>query len=210
MTGSDFIVDLCSRSCPTGRIGVTKMHIELRPVETKGAVALASRLAGEIWREHYTGLIGSRQVEYMLENFQSPAAIAAQIAAGTAYFLAVADGQPQGYFAIRAELPEMRMMISKLYVRRAMRGKGLGRAILDFVAERARGQGLATLWLTVNKGNPTLRWYERQGFRRAAAIVQPIGNDFVMDDYRMELTLDHGLNCIGEHGTIPSNNEPRP
>lgn len=179
-------------------------------MKTEGEVALASLLAGEIWREHYTGLIGSRQVEYMLENFQSPAAIAAQIAAGTAYYLAVADGHPQGYFAIRAESPEKRMMISKLYVRRAMRGKGLGKAILDFVVAQARGQGLVTLWLTANKGNPTLRWYERQGFRRAAAIVQPIGNGFVMDDYRMELTLAPGLNCAGEHGTIPTNTEPYP
>lgn len=161
----------------------------MQQVTTEAEVAEVARLADEIWREHYTDLIGERQVEYMLENFQNGEAIAAQIGNGVAYYLTLADNHPEGYFAVIPEPNEARMMLSKLYVRSAMRGKGLGWAILEFVAAMARQQGLATLWLTVNKGNPTLKWYERQGFRRAAELVQPIGGGFVMDDYRMELTL---------------------
>ena len=167
----------------------TVVKLEMQPVMTEADVAEVARLADEIWREHYTDLIGSRQVEYMLENFQSAEAIAAQIGEGVAYYLALADNHPEGYFAVIPEPGKSKMMLSKLYVRAAMRGKGLGRAILDFAAELAREQGLTTLWLTVNKGNPTLKWYERQGFRRAAELVQPIGGGFVMDDYRMELNL---------------------
>ena len=35
------------------------------------AAGKISALAGEIWREHYTPIIGAEQVEYMLAKFQT-------------------------------------------------------------------------------------------------------------------------------------------
>jgi len=53
----------------------------------------------------------------------------------------------------------------------------------------ARARGLSLLWLTVNKGNPSVQVYRRLGFRIAADLMMDIGGGFVMDDYRMEKTL---------------------
>ena len=47
--------------------------------DTESESAAISTLAGEIWREHYTPIIGAEQVEYMLAKFQSPEQICKDI-----------------------------------------------------------------------------------------------------------------------------------
>jgi ribosomal protein S18 acetylase RimI-like enzyme len=47
--------------------------------DTEAESAVISALAGEIWREHYTPIIGAEQVEYMLAKFQSPEQICKDI-----------------------------------------------------------------------------------------------------------------------------------
>jgi len=150
-------------------------------------VAAVARLAREIWTEHYTGIIGSAQVEYMLDKFQNEAAIAEQIAQGQEYYLVLRDEEPVGYLAVQAEPEKKTMFLSKIYVRKELRGRGYGKAALEFAEELCRNAGGRRLWLTVNKHNSrSIAWYERMGFGKAGAIVKDIGGGFVMDDYRME------------------------
>jgi GNAT superfamily N-acetyltransferase len=154
-------------------------------VESAGQIATVAALAREIWPEHYVTLIGREQVEYMLSNYQSAAAIAAQIAEGIAYHLIELEGGQVGYFAIRAESATAGMFISKLYVTRAARGRGLARTMLRHVEDICRERRLSRIWLTVHKRNPSVRFYERMGFSIAEPVVTDIGNGYVMDDYRM-------------------------
>ena len=43
----------------------------------------------------------------------------------------------------------------------------------------------------VNRNNrPSIAWYTGMGFKTVASIVQDMGLGFVMDDYRMEKTID--------------------
>jgi len=60
---------------------------------------------------------------------------------------------------------------------------------MEFIEGLARERALNLLWLTVNKGNPAVKSYQRLGFRIESAIVMDIGNGFVMDDFRMEKSL---------------------
>jgi len=46
-----------------------------------------------------------------------------------------------------------------------------------------------TIWLTVNKHNPTVDIYHKCGFVITEEIVTDIGNGFVMDDYVMEMSV---------------------
>jgi len=57
-------------------------------------------LAATIWREHYPPIIGTPQVDYMLDKFQSFEAIREQIQQGRKYSLIVKDGVDAGYCAI--------------------------------------------------------------------------------------------------------------
>ena len=56
--------------------------IEFKIVDNIKAIAQVAKLAKEIWNEHYLPMIGSNQVLYMLDKFQSKDAIKQQIDQG--------------------------------------------------------------------------------------------------------------------------------
>lgn len=157
-------------------------------VETHAQIAAVVSLAREIWVPHYVPLIGAAQVDYMLERYQSPAAIERQIrdegyeyyvARGTAY-LAIAPNHPRPGVA----------HLSKIYVHPAKQREGWGRAVMALAEQRCRDLSCRELWLTVNKGNTgSIAFYERLGFRKTGALVMDIGEGYVMDDWRMAKTL---------------------
>ena len=164
--------------------------IEITPVQNREAIDIVACLAHEIWYQHYVPIIGRKQVDYMVPKFQSAEAIERQIAGGQEYFLLNLAGTAEGYFAIERQPAQQRLFLSKLYVRAAARGRGLGRSALDFIESLCRTSALGCIWLTVNKHNPAIGTYGRLGFRNVAAIVTDIGGGYVMDDYRLEKPLD--------------------
>ena len=166
--------------------GEGKRLIEIKPVRDSAEIEIVARLAHEIWNEHYVPIIGLAQVQYMVPKFQSAAAVSAQIAGKLEYFLIRREGAPAGYFAFERQPDKRSLFLSKLYVRKDMRGHGLARHALSYVDSVCRDASLTTIWLTVNKRNPAVGTYERLGFRNVAAVVADIGGGFVMDDYRME------------------------
>lgn len=159
------------------------------PVTSAADIATVAALASEIWHEYYVPLIGQSQVDYMVAKFQTAEAMQEQIRSGYEYFLMKYEAARVGYLAVQAQPAQDSLFISKLYLRHSARGSGTGRAAMAFIEQLARKHGLGRLWLTVNKGNPAIKAYERLGFRVAEAIVVDIGNGFVMDDFRMEKSL---------------------
>ena len=167
--------------------------LQFVPVTTPGQVATVAALAHEIWYEFYVPLIGRPQVDYMVGKFQNAQAVQSQIDQGYEYFLvrrehASAPSTDIGYCAIQQQ-PGRLMFLSKFYLHHAVRGSGTGRRCMEFIEGLARRRELSLLWLTVNKGNPSVQAYQRLGFRIAAELVMDIGGGFVMDDYRMEKAL---------------------
>ena len=80
--------------------------------------------------------------------------------------------------------------LDKLYVHPSCQRKGGGRALLDQVKAHAASAGAGRLILRVNKHNEVaLAAYAKYGFRVYGDHVLDIGNEFVMDDYLLELTL---------------------
>ena len=169
------------------------VSIRIAPAQDEQTLVAIAQLAGEIWEEYYVPLIGRAQVDYMIAKFQSLAAMRDQIASGYEYYAVQADERLIGYFAIQPDREQKRAFISKFYLHKSSRGSGTGRLCMEFIEQLARQRGLPLLWLTVNKGNPAVKTYERLGFRIAEQIVIDIGNGFVMDDYRMEKALDNAL-----------------
>ena len=162
------------------------MEITTRRAAGPEDVRLLAALADEIWHQHFTPIIGQAQVAYMLDKFQDAEAMTAQLADGMLYFIACADGVPAGYCACKPEAE--RLFLSKLYVRQACRGNGVGRALFD--AACAQGAGKRAVYLTVNKYNDnTIAIYKKMGFTVVDSVVTDIGNGFVMDDYIMEKPL---------------------
>ena len=173
----------------SGRTQPFESGLSFTELQTAEELSAVAALAQHIWREYYVPLIGAAQVDYMLENFQSAAAMREQMARGDEYFMITRDGVLIGYLAVRVDRNEQSLFISKLYLQREARGSGSGRRALQFIEALAQARELQLLWLTVNKRNPAVRAYEQCGFAIAESIRIDIGAGFVMDDYRMEKRL---------------------
>jgi GNAT superfamily N-acetyltransferase len=163
------------------------MNINLFKVESLSDIASVTRLAQEIWCQHFTPIIGSSQVEYMLEKFQSVEAILSQMEIGTEYYIAVLENEHVGYTGLVPDVSNKKMMISKIYLRNRARGNGIGNHILNFVEDECKKRSFNKIWLTVNRFNhDTIEWYSRKGFETVDKVKKDIGGGFFMDDYIME------------------------
>ncbi|MDV0447600.1 hypothetical protein MsAg5_15090 [Methanosarcinaceae archaeon Ag5] len=169
------------------------MPVELIKVVTKDQCAAVSKLAREIWMEHYTPLIGAEQVAYMLDKFQSADKIYADISNGYVYYAACDGGAFVGYMGLCPD--DKGIFISKFYVRKEVRGKGIGKMFFKQAQIESRRliprnpvhQTIEApcFWLTVNKNNNSVEAYKKLGFEISGELVTDIGSGFVMDDYVM-------------------------
>jgi ribosomal protein S18 acetylase RimI-like enzyme len=155
-------------------------------VSSQKLIKIVVQIADKIWRQHYPPIIGLCQVEYMLDKFQSSAAIAAQVRKGFEYFLIEQQaGNYIGYIAIFARGQEM--FLSKIYIDIAYRSRGYGREAISFITRLARDKGCFRITLAVNKNNiNAINFYKKCGFLKIGSTIQDIGAGFIMDDYRME------------------------
>lgn len=146
-------------------------------------------LAHIIWHEHYTPIIGKVQVDYMLDKFQTVNAIISQIKEEYCYYLLKnKNDHDVGYFSIKKE--SNTIFISKFYVLKDFRKKGIGKTAIEFIQNKAQNLNCTSISLTVNKNNTnSINAYKSIGFQIKEDIVTPIGNGFVMNDYKMEKTI---------------------
>lgn len=152
------------------------------------SIEIITALAEEIWNEHYSSILSQKQINYMLDKFQSFDAITGQIKEGYKYYLMQIDGHHAGYFSFKEEKDYL--FLSKIYIKSDFRGKGLARKVMGFIAENAQIENLNKIRLTVNKNNPnSIQTYQKMGFRTIDSVINDIGEGFVMDDFVMEKTL---------------------
>jgi RimJ/RimL family protein N-acetyltransferase len=163
---------------------------DLIKVNTEAGIVEVAELAAVIWNEYFPAIIGQAQVDYMVDKFQSKTAIQAQIDDGYVYYLIRLGHTNAGYVGVIHQPRLGRMQISKFYILKAYRGRGLARQLLAGIMPIAAAQGYGCLYLTVNKYNAdTISIYERLGFVKTGALVMDIGGGYVMDDYSMELSI---------------------
>ena len=161
------------------------------PTATAADIPVIQDLSSRIWRQHYPGIITRGQIDYMLAKMYAADVIRDEILRkGYRYVLVMERDAPVGYLAYRYEDRTHEVLISKLYLLPSLHGRGIGRQMLQQVKDDAVRQGAASIILFVNKNNvKAIAAYERFGFLKAEAVVTDIGGGFVMDDYRMVLSL---------------------
>ena len=159
--------------------------ISLEPAE-EGDLRELADLASSIWHEYFPCILTEGQIDYMVDRFQSYHAMREQTdRKGYRYCFIVSDGVRIGYTALVPEGDAL--FISKLYLRKEYRGKGLGSEALKLIFEVCQQEGFASAYLTVNRGNAVaIKAYERNGFTTIRSQVTDIGSGYVMDDYVME------------------------
>jgi ribosomal protein S18 acetylase RimI-like enzyme len=149
------------------------------------------RLAHDIWRNHYPGIISHAQIDYMLRGRFAPDALARYVDAKDRWLeLLLRAGEPIGYCSYACgEAPE-ELKLEQLYLLSQHRGRGLGGRMLDHVERAARALLRSRLVLTVNKANRrAIEVYLARGFTVRTELRLDIGEGFLMDDYVMEKRL---------------------
>ena len=162
--------------------------LRIMPVTNMELVYSVYAVADAIWHQHYDPIIGEEQVDYMVEKFLSPDAVAEQINSGYEYFLYSYDYTFAGFAAILEKDDEL--FLSKLYVDEEFRGKGIGKYMFQKFVEICKMRNLKKIWLTCNRNNAgALAFYEHIGFSKVREEVTDIGEGYVMDDFILEYAL---------------------
>ena len=151
-------------------------------------IEITAKLAHKIWNEHYVAIIGQKQVDYMLDKFQSIGTIKSQIDKGYEYFLIFKNQKAVGYLCLIEDFTSKKLMISKIYTEKEVRGSGYGLQLVNFTKKIAQEKKIKTIWLTVNRYNSNaITWYQKLNFEIVKEVKMDIGNNYIMDDYVLEL-----------------------
>lgn len=163
--------------------------IDIIPV-TLAEIDIIPPLADRIWRAHYPGIITHDQIDYMLRNGYSPDVIRHELLHEHISWMLIKKDEKSIGFISFGPYGELTTKLHKLYLLPELHGQGIGALALAEVERLATAQGATTLVLNVNKHNvKAIRAYERAGWTVAEAVVNDIGNGFVMDDYVMTKSL---------------------
>ena len=92
-----------------------------------------------------------------------------------------ADGEFAGFLAMDDRRDKKAGWIVFLYVPEELRGRGIGRAMLEESASRYTAMGRRVLRLTVAPGNSALAFYEKLGFCRIGSEPGALEDLYVME-----------------------------
>lgn len=159
-------------------------------VATKEHLPIIHQLSHSIWPVAYKNVISEGQIDYMLEMMYSLESLEEQLQNNKVFILAEEANEFVGFASYELNFDGFqKTKIHKLYVLPETQGKGVGKQLVDYIAEIASKNQNTFLQLAVNKNNKAKDFYVKIGFEIAYEAVFDIGNGFVMDDYIMEKRL---------------------
>ena len=162
--------------------------MNIREIYSEADVRRLTKVAREVWREANVVFCTPEQVEYMIEKFQSFEAVSGQLMHGYRYFLIEENGDISAYFGVQPQGD--RLFLSKFYILKQHRGRGLFSLGMDFMTGLCKESQLESIYLTVNRNNThAYEVYIAKNFKVIAEECADIGFGFVMDDYIMELEV---------------------
>ena len=157
-------------------------------VATKEQLEIVKNLAYKIWPNAYETILSKAQLDYMLEMIYSIDSLEKQFDDGH-IFLLIEDNQNFIGFA-SYELNcnnSNKTKLQKLYVLPEIQGKGIGKQVIDYIKDKVVLSNNLALFLNVNKFNKAKDFYQKYGFQIIKDEVIDIGNNYIMDDYVMEI-----------------------
>jgi ribosomal protein S18 acetylase RimI-like enzyme len=150
-------------------------------------VALLSNLASYIVKEHFDPIIGSDQNDYMISKFQTVEAISEQLKQGYQYYFCMLANEIAGFVAFYKR--NGTMYLSKFYLKKEFRRKGLSKKMLSFVVDKTKAADMKIIILNVNRNNDAIKAYEQMGFYKIGEEKNDIGHGYFMDDYVMQYDI---------------------
>ena len=147
-----------------------------------------SLLAASLWPAVYADILSTGQIKYMMDMMYSEKVISAEMVRGIKWYLIKYGQNNIGYTSLI--FIQDCCKLDKLYISRSFRGRGIGRKTMEFIKAEASAAGAKKLILNVNKYNiAAQKAYQKFGFRHVRDEVNDIGNNYVMDDFVLQLDI---------------------
>ena len=154
----------------------------------KNQLPIVKDLAYAIWPSAYREILSAEQLNYMLDNFYSIENLENQMDNGQVFKLLFEDSNVVGYLSYEFNCKETGLLkIHKIYLLPETQGKGFGKFMIDEVIKIAKSNQQKGVFLNVNKYNNAQFFYQKLGFIITKEEVIDIGNNYIMDDYVMNL-----------------------
>ncbi|MBK7434411.1 MAG: GNAT family N-acetyltransferase [Chitinophagaceae bacterium] len=165
-------------------------------VETAGTESIPAiqELAQKTWAVAYASILPPEQMSYMLDLFYSNEALQQQMQRGHRFILALEENVPAGFASFSPKMigdedpgtsSKTIFRLHKLYVDPIQQGKGIGKLLLDHIIQAIKPLGATELELNVNRSNPAISFYKKNGFSITREEDIDIGNGYFMNDYVM-------------------------
>lgn len=143
-------------------------------------------MAEIIWPHTYSKILSAEQLEYMFEMMYSREAFNEQLSLKNHHYLLAKDnGKFVGFASYEVNYRPNATKIHKLYVLPDIQSRGVGRVMVSKIENIACRNGNDTLTLNVNRYNPSVKFYLKEGFTKAGEEDISIGNGYLMEDYIM-------------------------
>jgi ribosomal protein S18 acetylase RimI-like enzyme len=168
-----------------------ELSVKFVPALTAEQLFIIHELAPTLWQHAYSEILSQEQISYMIEWMYSLDNLTRSSETGTNFFLIEISGTNQGFIALTPDKENPKLIsLDKLYLHKNFHGAGVGQKALDFACNFAKKNNFAEILLHVNKNNlKAQKAYLRNGFVISEAVVNDIGNSFVMDDFVMRKIL---------------------
>jgi ribosomal protein S18 acetylase RimI-like enzyme len=162
--------------------------ILLRPA-AENDIPLLQELAREIWVKHYTGIISSDQINFMLEKMYNTETICAELKSGIQWKIVEKENELVGFYSF-SMFNQDQCKLYKIYLKIEFHGLGISKICLNDVVAYAKTQKARELILYVNRNNEKgLRAYKAYGFTILKEVDTDFGNGYVLNDYKMGLSF---------------------
>lgn len=157
-------------------------------VATKEQLAIVKNLAYKIWPNAYETILSKAQLDYMLEMIYAIDSLEKQFNNGHIFLLIEDDQNFIGFASYELNCNNSnKTKLQKLYVLPEIQGKGIGKQVIDYIKDKVVLSNNVALFLNVNKFNKAKDFYQKYGFQIIKEEVIDIGNNYIMDDYVMEI-----------------------
>ena len=153
-----------------------------------GDMEIIRSLAETVWPLTYKDILSKEQIDYMMNLFYSAESLSKQIKKDI-FLIAELNEEPVGFVSFSETAAAGIYKVQKLYVKTGTQGKGVGRALINFILDEIRVLNAKALELNVNRHNNARWFYEKMGFEVIREEDTDIGNDYWMNDYVMRLEI---------------------
>ncbi len=165
-----------------------------------GDIPIIRGIAEIAFRDTYKDILLPAQMEYMMDWMYSSESLRVQmLEKENVFYILYVDGKAVGYSSFErygnppSDLSgEQVFKLQKLYILPEHQGQAYGKALLEFIeAQMLSAAGTATAYyeLNVNRLNPAVSFYEKQGLSINRSGDFPIGHGYFMNDYIMRKKL---------------------